>query len=243
MYKDKRIVGLIPARGGSKGLPRKNVLPLNGKPLIAWTIEQAKASEHIDRVIVTTDDEEIASVARAHGADVPFLRPKELASDTAKAIDVILHALSWLEINDNDRYDVFVLLQPTSPLRTTVDIDNAVRLLFSKDAHAVVSVCETEHHPFWSNMLPADGSLDGFLRPDIMNKNRQELPTYYRLNGAIHAAYCDYLRTSRTFFGKDTYAFVMPSERSVDIDSKIDFQLAELLIRKDSKEPCPRTSG
>jgi N-acylneuraminate cytidylyltransferase/CMP-N,N'-diacetyllegionaminic acid synthase len=241
MYKDKRIVALIPARGGSKGLPRKNVLPLNGKPLIAWTIEQAKASVHIDRVIVSTDDEEIASVARAHGADVPFLRPKELASDTAKAMDVILHALSWLEEN-RDRYDVFVLLQPTSPLRTTEDIDNALTLLFSKDARAIVSVCETEHHPYWSNVLPADGSLDGFLRPDIMNKNRQELPTFYRLNGAINAAYCDHLRTGKTFFGKGAYAFVMPGERSVDIDTRIDFQLAELLIgKKPSSQPCQRT--
>lgn len=231
MYKDKRIVALIPARGGSKGLPRKNVLPLNGKPLIAWTIEQTRASEYVDRVIVTTDDEEIASVARANGADVPFLRPRELASDTAKAMDVILHALDWLEAH-NDRFDVIVLLQPTSPLRTTVDIDNALRLLFSKDARAVVSVCETEHHPYWSNVLPADGSLDGFLRPDIMNKNRQELPTFYRLNGAINAAHCDHLRTHKTFFGKSTFAFVMPSERSVDIDTLIDFQRAELLIGK-----------
>jgi CMP-N,N'-diacetyllegionaminic acid synthase len=232
MYKNKRIVSLIPARGGSKGLQRKNVLPLYGKPLIAWTIEQAKASEHIDRVIVTTDDDEIASVARAHGADVPFLRPKELASDTATAMDVILHALSWLEEN-RDRYDIFVLLQPTSPLRTTADIDAVLRLLFAKDARAVISVCETEHHPYWSNVLPVDGSMDGFLRPELINKNRQELPIYYRLNGAIYTADCAYIRAKKDFFGNQTYAYIMPRERSIDIDTRYDFRFAEFLLQDD----------
>lgn len=232
MYKDKRIIGIIPARGGSKGLPRKNILPLHGKPLIAWTIEQAKASEYVDKVIVTTDDEEIASVARTHGAEVPFTRPRELATDTATSLDVILHALDWFTTR-GDIFDMLVLLQPTSPLRTSADISNAIELMFVKKALAVISVCETEHHPYWSNVLAPDGSMDGFLRPELSNKNRQELPTCYRLNGAIYAADCAYVRSQQGFFGKQTYAYVMPKERSIDIDAKIDFQFVEFLLQRD----------
>lgn len=232
MYNGKRIIGIIPARGGSKGLPRKNVLPLGGKPLIAWTIEQAIASMYLDKVIVTTDDEEIASVASTYGAEVPFMRPKELASDTAKAIDVIFHALDWLEAH-HEAFDVLAILQPTSPLRTAEDITAAVKLLFEKKAQAVISVCETEHDPYWSNVLAADGSMDDFMRPELMNKNRQELPTFYRLNGAIYAADCNYVRSQKGFFGKNTFAYVMPRERSIDIDTKIDFQFVEFLLQRD----------
>ncbi len=232
MNSKQRIVGIIPARGGSKGLPRKNVLPLHGKPLIAWTIEQAKASRYLDKVIVTTDDEEIASIAKTHGADVPFMRPQKLASDTARAIDVIFHALSWFEAHD-ETVDILVLLQPTSPLRTAEDINSAIEVLFIKKARAVISVCETEHHPYWSNVLAEDGSMDGFLRPELANRNRQELPTFYRLNGAIYAADCAYIRSQQGFFGKQTYAYVMPRERSIDIDAKIDFQFAEFLLQRD----------
>ena len=232
MYSKHRIVGIIPARGGSKGLPRKNVLPLQGKPLIAWTIEQAKASRYLDKVIVTTDDEEIASIAKTHGADVPFMRPQELASDTARAIDVIVHALNWIEAHD-EAVDILVLLQPTSPFRTAEDINSAIEVLFLKKARAVISVCETEHHPYWSNVLPEDGSMDGFLKPELANRNRQELPTFYRLNGAIYAADCAYVRSQQGFFGKQTYAYVMPRERSIDIDAKIDFQFAEFLLQRD----------
>jgi N-acylneuraminate cytidylyltransferase/CMP-N,N'-diacetyllegionaminic acid synthase len=154
MYKDRRIIALVPARGGSKGLPGKNVLPLLGKPLIAWTIEQAKACSYIDRVMVTTDDDGIAAAAREFGADVPFKRPAHLATDAAKSLDVVLHALDWLEAH-GDRYDLLVLLQPTSPLRTAGDIGGALDLFISKNAGAVVSVCETDHHPYWSNTIPA----------------------------------------------------------------------------------------
>lgn len=233
MYKGKNILGLIPARGGSKGLPRKNIKPLLGKPLIAWTIEQALASKYLDRVVVSTDDKEIADISKKYGAEVPFMRPKELAEDNAKGIDVVLHAIDWLKENDKRKqYDLIMLLQSTSPLRTTEDIDKAIELLFLlKEAKAIVSVCEVDHHSLWVNTLPDDRCMKDFIKPEIMNKNRQELPKFYRLNGAIYIAYCNYLQKRKSFFGKETFAYIMPREKSIDIDDKIDFKLVEILIK------------
>jgi len=228
MYKGKSVLGLIPARGGSKGLPRKNIKPLLGKPLIAYTIEQALASKHLDRVIVSTDSEEIAEVSRKYGAEVPFMRPKELATDEAKSINVVLHVIKWMEENDKS-YDLLMLLQPTSPLRTVEDIDKAIELLLEKEANAIISVCEVEQHSYWSNVLPPDGCMKNFIRPEVTNKNRQELPLFYRLNGAIYLVYWDYLKQEKTFFGDKTFAYIMPRERSIDIDEEIDFILAELI--------------
>jgi len=232
MYKEKTILGLIPARGGSKGLPRKNIRPLLGKPLIAWTIEQAKVSKYVDKVVVSTDDEEIAEVAKQYGAKVPFMRPKELARDDTPGIDVVFHAMNWFTKNKNKQYDLIILLQPTSPLRTAEDIDKAIELLFLKKAKAIVSVCEVDHHPLWTNTLPENGCMKDFIRKEIMNKNRQELPTFYGLNGAIYLAYWDYIKEQKGFFGKETFAYIMPKERSVDIDSELDLKLAEILMKE-----------
>ena len=232
MFKGKNILGLIPARGGSKGLPRKNIKPLLGKPLIAWTIEQALASKYLNIVVVSTDDKEIAEISKKYGAEVPFIRPKELAEDNAKGIDVVLHAIDWLKENDKQKqYDLIMLLQPTSPLRKSEDIDKAIELLFLKEAKAIVSVCEVNHHPLWANNLPEDECMKDFIRKEIMNKNRQELPVFYRLNGAIYLAYCNYLKQCKNYIGKETFAYIMPRERSIDIDSEIDLNLAEVLIK------------
>jgi len=234
LYKGENILGLIPSRGGSKGLPRKNIKPLLGKPLIAWTIEQALTSKYLDSVVVSTDDEEIAEISKKYGADVPFMRPKELAEDNAKGIDVVLHAMDWVKENDTRKqYDLLMLLQPTSPLRISEDIDKAIELLFLKEAKAIVSVCEVDHHPLWANILPEDGCMKNFIRKEIMNKNRQELPIFYRLNGAIYLSYCNYIKERKSFFGKDTFAYIMPKSRSVDIDDEIDFKLVEILIKND----------
>ena len=233
MYKGKNILGLIPARGGSKGLPRKNIKPLLGKPLIAWTIEQALASEYLDKVIVSTDEKEIADISKKYWAEVPFMRPKELAKDNAKGIDVVLHVIDWFMKNDKlKQFDLLMLLQPTSPLRITEDIDKTIEYLFSKEAKAIVSVCEVDHHPLWSNTLPEDGCMKDFIKQEIMNKNRQELPIYYRLNGAIYLAYCDYLKEQKGFFGDKTFTYIMPRERSIDIDDEIDLKLAEVMMEK-----------
>jgi len=232
MYKGKNILGLIPARGGSKGLPRKNIKPLLGKPLIAWTIEQALASKYLDRVVVSTDDKEIAEISKKYRADISFIRPKELAEDNAKRIEVVLHTIDWFRENDKRKqYDLIMLLQPTSPLRNSEDIDKAIELLFLKEAKAIVSVCEVDHHPLWANTLSKDGSMKDFIRKEIMNKNRQELPIFYRLNGAIYLAYCDYIKEQESFFGENTFAYIMPRERSIDIDDEIDFELVEILIK------------
>ncbi len=229
MYKGKSILGLIPARGCSKELPRKNIRLLLDKPLIAWTIEQSRNSKYIDKVIVSTDDEEIAEISRKYEAEVPYIRPKDLATDEAKGIDVILHAIDWMEKNDKP-YDLLMLLQPTSPLRISGDIYRAIELLFSKKAQVIISVCEAKHDLHWSNILPADGCMEKFIRPEIINKNRQDLSAVYRLNGAIYVAYWNYLKKQKSFFGRETFAYIMPTERSVDIDNEVDFKLAEILM-------------
>ncbi len=232
--KGEGILGIIPARGGSKGLPGKNIKELHGKPLIAWTIEAGLDCELIDELIVNTDSDEIAEVARQHGGRVPFLRPAELAGDTASTIDVLRHTLQWYEERDR-RFELVLLLQPTSPLRSAADIQGALRLFRDKKARAVVSVCPVEHHPHWSNQLPEDRCMAGFLRPQVINKPRQQLPKYYGLNGAIYLAAVDFLMAHGSFFGERTYAYVMDRERSVDIDTAMDFQLAELLLQGDQK--------
>jgi len=231
MYKGKSILGLIPARGGSKRLPGKNIRPLLGKPLIAWTIEQALESKYLDRVIVSTDSKEIAEISKKYGADVPFIRPYELATDESKSIDVSLHVIKWMEENHKS-YDLLMLLQPTSPLRNSSDIDKAIELFFEKDASAIISVCETENHPYWSNILPPDHCMKNFLKKHLSNKNKQDLPVFYRLNGAIYLAYWNYLKQNKTFFGSNTFAYVMPKERSLDIDEELDFIQAEILMER-----------
>ena len=232
MINGKSVLAIIPARGGSKGLPGKNIKELCGKPLIAWTIEQAKSCDDSDRIVVSTDDEEIAEVAKKYSAEVPFVRPPELASDTATTIDVIFHAINWLKEHEDYRPEYILLLQPTSPLRSGEDINGAIQMLKDKDVRAVVSVCETDHYPWWSNILPADDNMKDFLRPEILNKRRQDLPVFYRLNGAIYLADTDYLREQNSFLGPDTFAYKMSKERSVDVDSDIDFKLAALLLEE-----------
>ena len=230
MIKGKSFLVVIPARGGSKGLPGKNTKKLCDKPLIAWSIEQARQCNDIDRVVVSTDDENIAEVAKKYGAEVPFLRPAELATDTASTVDVIFHALDWYKNHEGFRPEYVLLLQPTSPLRVVSDIEGAIQTLKHGDAQAVVSVCETVHHPWWSNTLPEDGNMRDFLKLDIQNKCRQDLPVFYQLNGAIYLAESDYLIRNRGFIGPNTFAYKMPKTRSVDIDSNLDFILAQLLI-------------
>jgi len=233
MPESPRILGLIPARGGSKRLPRKNLLPLAGRPLISWTIDAARSSRLIEQVIVSTDDAEIRDASLAAGAEIPFLRPAEIASDTASTLEVLLHALKQL-IAQGQHYEYVVLLQPTSPLRTSADIDNAIELLLEKQADAVVSVCPTDHPPEWSNTLPSDLSMRHFFRPGIRATRSQDLPPSYRLNGAIYIFRIErLLRGESLEMDDNSYAYVMPRERSVDIDSELDFRIAELMLGQD----------
>lgn len=232
MYKNRRILAIIPARGGSKRLPGKNTKLLAGKPLIAWSIEAASKSRYIDRVIVSTDCDDIKKAALAAGAEVPFMRPPDLATDTASGMDVFLHAINWAQENSTP-CDLVMILQPTSPLRKEHDIDQAIESLDSRQGKAIVSVCAAEHHPLWCNTLPGDGSMKDFLRPEILNKNSQELPQYYRLNGAIYLIEINELLKSKSFYGPETFAYVMPAARSIDIDTLEDFVMAECLLHKD----------
>lgn len=227
MFKNKRILALIPARGGSKRIPEKNTLPLAGKPLIAWTIEAAKKSKYLDRIIVSTDDKKIKKISEEYGVDVPFIRPNDLATDEAGSVDVIKHAISAI----GEKYTYIVLLQPTSPLRTVEDIDNAIEMLDGK-TKAVVSVCETRHSPLWCNTLPEDLSMADFLKPEITGKRSQDLPKYFRLNGALYIAETDYFYQNNSFFCKDTKAYIMPPERSIDVDENIDLAFAGFLLGK-----------
>jgi CMP-N,N'-diacetyllegionaminic acid synthase len=178
---NKSFLAIIPARGGSKRLPRKNVLDLAGKPLIAWTIDAAKSSKYIDSIVVTSDDAEILQVAKDLSVDT-IKRPVELASDTATTFDAIEHTIQQV----HGKYDFVILLQPTSPLRTAKHIDEAIELLAHRNTDAVISVCETDHSPLWSNTISKDGSLEGFISEDIKNNRGQDLPSYFRLNGAIY---------------------------------------------------------
>ena len=225
MYKDKTFLAIIPARGGSKRLPRKNVLDLAGKPLIAWSIEAGLNSIYLDKVVVSSDDAEILAVSKKYSAET-ITRPDELASDTATTFDAIKHTIDNVE-----QYDYIVLLQATSPLRDTKHIDEAIELLESKNADAVVSVCEMDHSPLWSNTLDESLSMQGFLRDEVLNKRSQDLEKYFRLNGAIYICRTGKLLEEKSFFLKENiYAYKMNRESSIDIDEEIDFKIAEVLI-------------
>ncbi len=231
MYKRKTFLAIIPARGGSKRLPRKNVLNLCGKPLLAHTIEAGLNSEHIDKVIVTSDDNEILEISEEFGADI-IKRPPDLASDTAMTFDAIKHCIENIE----EKYDYIVLLQATSPLRNSKNIDEAIELLETKNADAVLSVCKMDHSPLWSNTLSDSLSMSDFLKDEVLNKRSQDLEEYYRLNGAIYICKTDKLLKEKSFFlKKNIFAYKMDRESSVDIDEKIDFKIAEFLMMEHNR--------
>lgn len=225
-HRDKRFLAIVPARGGSKRLPRKNVLPLGGKPLIAWTIDSARESGSFVDVLVSTDDDEIASVSRAHGALVPWLRPAEFATDTARSIDVVLHALDWYE-KELGRVDGVMLLQPTSPFRSVGTIREAVRRFCEHGADApLVSVSPAETHPAWTFSL--EGTLmQPFCGWDQLKLRSQDLPPAYTLNGAIYLSSPARLRGSESFFAQDMHAIVMRDRAEIlDIDTQEDWAQA-----------------
>ena len=228
MTEQRKYLAIIPARGGSKRLPRKNVLPLAAKPLIVWSIETALASGAIDKVVVSSDDDEILQVSSAYPVEI-VKRPESLATDTATSFDAIKHVIGLYP-----KYEYTVLLQPTSPLRTAAHIDEAIKLLEAKQANAVISVCETEHSPLWSNILPEDASMNAFLRDEVLNMRSQDLPAYYRLNGAIYICKTAELLKQNNFLLKENiYAYVMDQKSSVDIDTMMDFRWAEFLVSEE----------
>lgn len=225
MIKNHTVLAIIPARGGSKRLPRKNLLPLGGKPLIGWTIEAAMKSRYIDRIVVTSDDAEILAIAQSYGIEA-LRRPDDLATDTAGTFETVEHA-----IGHSPRSDWIVLLQPTSPLRKAHHIDEALEKAVAKNADAVISVCESDHSPLWSNTLPEDGDMRHFLREEVRNKRSQDLEKYYRINGAVYVCKTVPLLEQKSFFlNANIYAYPMDRESSVDIDEEIDFKIAGLYL-------------
>lgn len=224
MLNGKTFLAIIPARGGSKRLPRKNILDLAGKPLIKWTIDAGLNSQFIDKVVVTSDSDEILEIAKQSNCTT-IKRPEDLASDTSPTIDAIFHAINSI----NPQFDYIILLQPTSPLRTSFHIDEAIKLQKEKNADAIVSVCKMDHSPLWVNTLPQDGNMNNFIGVDIKNKRSQDLEQYYRLNGAIYICNTRELLDERSFFIKDNiYAYIMKSKHSIDIDSKFDLDMAKV---------------
>jgi CMP-N-acetylneuraminic acid synthetase len=231
MYGEKKVLAIIPARGGSKGLPWKNIKCLAGKPLIAWTIGHAKKNKYIDDVVVSTDSKKIASIAEEYGASVPFLRPASLATDNAFSTDVVLDLLARLKKNGGYTADFVILLQPTSPLRTSDDIGKAMEMLGSnKKADAVVSITEVVENPYWMKVQNDKGFIGNFIKHGRKIERRQDLPVIYTTNGAIYACKTSVFLKSKTFFPKHTLGYVMPRERSIDIDDIADFKMAELII-------------
>ncbi len=227
-----KVLAVIPARGGSKGIPRKNIHLLAGKPLITYTIEAALQSQYRLRVVVSTEDEKIAEVAQAAGAEVPFLRPAELARDDTPTFPVIQHALQWLEQHDDYQPELVVLLQPTSPLRGSEHIDQALELILSSEADSVVSLCEAEHSPYWMKKVDAEGRVSPFIVTEGEYTQRQALPKVYRLNGAIFVTRPEVIMRENRLLGDDTRAYIMDQGDSIDIDTELDFKLAELLIKQ-----------
>lgn len=233
MYKNKKILAIIPARGGSKGIPQKNIKPLNDKPLIAYSIDAALESKLIDRVIVSTEDRKIAQISKKYGAEIPFLRPKELAKDKSPAIDVILHSIDWLE-NQKQYFDIIVLLEPTSPLRQTEDIDKCIKILINtKRAKAIVSIAKLEScHPEFNVILNKKGfikKLNGSTNFKALR--RQDLSKVYFFDGTIYASYINTIKEKKTFYHNLTFGYIVPRYKSLEIDEPFDLILAEALIK------------
>lgn len=226
----KDVVAIIPARGGSKGISKKNIKLLNDKPLIAYTIEAAKKSKYIDRVIVSTDDREIADISKYYGAEVPFMRPENLAQDTTQGLLVILHFLEWLYHNGYN-YKYICQLQCTSPFRTEIHIDEAIEELIAGNGDSIVSMCEVKENPFWMKRIKNNKIVD-FINNQEEHFQRQNLPQVYSLNGAIHIAEADILMERKTWYTDNTLPYIMSQETSIDIDDILDFKFAEFMMKE-----------
>lgn len=227
MIAGSRVLAVIPARGGSKGIPGKNIVPVDGRPLITWTINAARASRYIDRLILSSDDEAIMAVARDAGCDVPFVRASELSTDEASSIDVVIDALER-----TPGFDIVLLLQPTSPLRSAEDIDACLLEMTHRNAPACVSLRPAEDHPYLTFGMDGGGALTRFAEPSPgQSLRRQDLPSAWCLNGAVYAAHVPWLCEHRSFIATATLGVPMPSERSIDIDTPADLIALEVILR------------
>lgn len=224
------VLAVITARGGSKGLPNKNLLKVDNKPLIFWTIESALNSSIISKVILSSDDKEIMKIAEHYGCMAPFIRPDNLASDTANSIDVMKHAINYFP-----DFEYVILLQPTSPLRTSEDIDSAFQLLKKAKAPSCVSICETDQSPYLMYKMKQNNKIESLL-PNLKVFRRQELPKTYILNGAIYIAKTKWLLKNNSFIGKKSVGYIMDKKRSIDIDTKQDFELFKSMVKNNQAQ-------
>ena len=227
------ILGIIPARGGSKSVPHKNIALLNGKPMIAYTIEAAKKSQLLTEFLVSSENPEIITVAKQYGAPVPFVRPAQLATDEAPTLPVVQHAVREMEALNDLTYDIIVLLQPTTPLRRPEDIDAAIDKLIATGADSVISVCEVgAYHPARMRQIIDDCLIELPIREPKEMLRRQDLPPIYIRNGAIYAVQRQVVMLQNSLIGKVSRPYIMPDEISVNVDSKLDFLMAEILLRQ-----------
>lgn len=224
MINNKKILAIIPARGGSKRLPKKNILVFHGKPMISWTIEAALDCDFVDDVVVTSDSDQTLNIASKYNVALER-RSSGLASDTATSIDVAVDILSRY-----DSYDIIVWLQPTSPLRSAKHISEAIQLYIDLDAKSVVSVNLVNHSPDWIGPLDANGQMSKFYSQDVVNKRSQDLGAFYELNGAIYVNSSNMLKDEKQFIGSESFAYKMSRESSIDIDDAVDFAIAECLF-------------
>lgn len=231
MINKNTVLAIIPARGGSKGILSKNIRQIAGKPLIAWTIGEAKKSRYIDRTILSSDDDEIMDVARQWNCEVPFIRPAELAQDHVTGIEPVLHALTAV----GEKYDYFVLLQPTSPLRIVKDIDECIEKCVAQNAPVCVSVTEPDKSPFWMYSLDKEGRLRPVIKQKNMGMLRQQLKRIYALNGAVYVAKTEWFVKHKSFISEETIAYLMPKTRSADIDTEWDLKMCDMYMSNREK--------
>ena len=241
MYKDKRILAVIPARGGSKGIPLKNIFSIGGRPLIEYTIDCANNSKYLDKIIISTDSKEIRDVAdryiKTHNkkVEIPFLRPSELATDTSKTIDCVIHAVNWLKENKNEQYDYIVLLQNTTPLRKSFHIDEAIEKLLDSKETTLVSVTEVEEHPILMRSINEDGTVKHLLNMNSTVR-RQDFPKYYKIDGSIYIVRNDEYFNLETSFNDGKLAYIIDNRYSVDIDNYMDIKTVEYYLEKEREE-------
>lgn len=234
MYKDKTFLAIIPARSGSKGLPNKNIKPLCGKPLMAWSIEVGLQSDYIDEVVVSTDSQEYAEIAKSYGAQVPFLRPKELSSDTSTTFDSIKHTIDFYKEELKKEFDYIVLLEPTSPLRQISDIDNAIKILFeTQDADSIVGICKTEsQNPAFLISLTPNHTIQGYINKDFHPIRRQDIKDIYFFEGTIYISKTHSLLEHKNFYHSRTLGYEVPKWKSLEVDDEDDFLMIEAMMKK-----------
>jgi CMP-N,N'-diacetyllegionaminic acid synthase len=235
MYKNKKILAVTLARGGSKEIENKNIVKIKNKPLIYYTIREAKKSKFIDRYIISTDSKKIKKICKTLKADCPFLRPKKLSTSTAKAVDADKHALNWIEKNENQQYDIFVELMATNPFKTSKDIDLAIKKIIDKKADSVIGMSRLQdHHPMRIKKIK-NGKIENFnkLLKEIPEQHRQQLrPKAYIRNGSIYVVKSSLLRKGIRYGTKKSYPLIMSSKKSINIDTKLDLYLAKKILNE-----------